>query len=46
MLAELFELESGLSAGQISFLDSMASWSGKFTERQAETIESIYREVM
>ncbi len=47
MVVELFQVESGLSDDEISFLDSIAySWKGNLTMEQAAWVEKIYKRVM
>ena len=47
MLLELLQVENGLSAWEIDFLDNLNSeWNGDFTDRQAAVIEKIYERVM
>ena len=45
MVDELLEVESGLSAAEIGFLEGLESWGGWFTERQAAWLENIYRRI-
>lgn len=42
MFRELYDLESGLDAWQIMFMDNISDWHGNFTQRQAETLKSIH----
>ena len=42
MLKELCDLDEGLSAWEIEFIDNMCDWEGSFTEAQATKIEDLY----
>ena len=43
MLSELLNLDEGLTEWEIEFCENLHNWNGEFTERQAETLENIYR---
>jgi hypothetical protein len=42
MVQELLDVESGLTAWEIDFLDSLHEWQGDFTPKQTETLQKIY----
>lgn len=42
MLKDLLDIDEGLTAWEITFIDDMNRWRGDFTEKQAERIEIIW----
>ncbi len=41
ILKDLLNLEEGLTAWEIEFLDKLNNWTGNFTVPQADTLEKI-----
>ncbi len=44
MLADLLDLNAGLSNWEMEFVESLSHWDGLFTEKQGETLEKIWDE--
>lgn len=44
MLQDLLDLEEGLSDWEVNFIDSLDNWKGKFTPKQIEILEKIWKE--
>lgn len=42
MLKNLLELDEGLSAWEIDFIENMNHWQGDFRENQANKIEALW----
>jgi hypothetical protein len=41
-LADLLALDSGLTAWEVDFIDSVSKWDGDLTPKQIKTIYKIY----
>ena len=46
MVDELCDVETGLSAAEIQFVDSLVEWDGSYTPRQKAWLQKIYDRVL
>ena len=45
MLDDLLALSEGLTDWEVSFVEDLSHWDGRFTQRQIETITKLYTEL-